>query len=152
MKKAIVTVSFGTTYAQAEQTCIRPVEQALAAAYPDWQVRRAYTARIVLRRLREQAAEERPGKPGQRPHAPGALKRLCRPTPQAQRTGKAERQPDRRGRSLQCGGRQRAGLPREHRRAERKQHHSRPDPSHDHRVPLPDIFCSTIWKAFPNFA
>lgn len=53
MKKAIVTVSFGTTYAQAEQTCIRPVEQALAAAYPDWQVRRAYTARIVLRRLWE---------------------------------------------------------------------------------------------------
>ena len=53
MKKAIVAVSFGTTYAQAEQTCIRPVEQALAAAYPDWQVRRAYTAGIVMRRLRE---------------------------------------------------------------------------------------------------
>ena len=108
--------------------------------------------RLVLRRLREQAAEDRPGKPGQRPHAPRALKRLCRPAPKAQRPGKAERQPDRGGRSLQCGGRQRAGLPREHRRAERKQHHSRPDPSHDHRVPLPDIFCSTIWKAFPNFA
>ena len=97
-------------------------------------------------------AEDRPGKPGQRPHAPRALKRLCRPAPQAQRPGKAERQPARGGRSLQCGGRQRAGLPREHRRAERKQHHSRPDPSHNHRVPLPDIFCSTIWKAFPNFA
>ena len=40
MKKAILAVSFGTTYAEAEQTCIRPVEAALAAAYPDWEVRR----------------------------------------------------------------------------------------------------------------
>ena len=31
MKKAILAVSFGTTYAEAEQTCIRPVEAALAA-------------------------------------------------------------------------------------------------------------------------
>lgn len=57
MKKAILAVSFGTTYAQAEQTCIRPVEAALAAAYPDWEVRRAYTALIVLRRLRERGVE-----------------------------------------------------------------------------------------------
>ena len=57
MKKAILAVSFGTTYAEAEQTCIRPVEAALAAAYPDWEVRRAYTARIVMRRLRERGVE-----------------------------------------------------------------------------------------------
>ena len=59
MKKAILVVSFGTTYAEAEQTCIRPVEAALAAAYPDWEVRRAYTARIVMRRLRERGVEIR---------------------------------------------------------------------------------------------
>lgn len=53
MKQAILAVSFGTTYAQAEETCIRPVEAALAEANPDWTVRRAYTARIILRRLRE---------------------------------------------------------------------------------------------------
>lgn len=53
MKKAILAVSFGTTYAQAERECIRPVEEALAKAWPDWQVRRAYTAHIVIRRLRE---------------------------------------------------------------------------------------------------
>lgn len=57
MKQAILTVSFGTTYAQAEETCIRPVEAALAAAFPDWQVRRAYTARIVMRRLRERGVQ-----------------------------------------------------------------------------------------------
>ena len=59
MKKAILAVSFGTTYAEAEQTCIRPVEAALAAAYPDWEVRRVYTARIVMRRLRERGVEIR---------------------------------------------------------------------------------------------
>lgn len=53
MKQAILAVSFGTTYASAEETCIRPVEAALAKANPDWTVRRAYTARIVMRRLRE---------------------------------------------------------------------------------------------------
>lgn len=53
MKKALLAVSFGTTYAQAEQTCIRPVEAALTKRNPDFQVRRAYTARIVMRRLEE---------------------------------------------------------------------------------------------------
>lgn len=53
MKQAILAVSFGTTYASAEESCIRPVEAALAKANPDCAVRRAYTARIVMRRLRE---------------------------------------------------------------------------------------------------
>ena len=53
MKQAILAVSFGTTYASAEESCIRPVEAALAKANPDCAVRRAYTARIVMRRLQE---------------------------------------------------------------------------------------------------
>lgn len=57
MKKAILAVSFGTTYDEAERTCIRPVEQALAETYPDWEVRRAFTSRIVVRRLRERGVE-----------------------------------------------------------------------------------------------
>jgi len=51
MKKAIIVVSFGTTHAQAEASCIRPVERALAAAFPDREVRRAWTSRIIARRL-----------------------------------------------------------------------------------------------------
>lgn len=51
MKKVILAVSFGTSYPEAERSCIRPVERALARAFPDWEVRRAYTSRIILRKL-----------------------------------------------------------------------------------------------------
>ena len=51
MKRAIVAVSFGTTHPDAEARCIRPVEQALGAAFPDWEICRAWTARIIARRL-----------------------------------------------------------------------------------------------------
>ena len=51
MKKAIVAVSFGTTHRDAEASCIRPVEAALSAAFPDWEIRRAWTSRIIARRL-----------------------------------------------------------------------------------------------------
>ena len=51
MKKAIVAVSFGTTHRDAEASCIRPVEAALCAAFPDWEIRRAWTSRIIARRL-----------------------------------------------------------------------------------------------------
>jgi len=51
MKKAIIVVSFGTTHGDAEAACIRPVEAALAAAFPDRMVCRAWTSRIIARRL-----------------------------------------------------------------------------------------------------
>lgn len=51
MKKAIVAVSFGTTHRDAEASCICPVEAALSAAFPDWEIRRAWTSRIIARRL-----------------------------------------------------------------------------------------------------
>ena len=54
MKKAILAVSFGTSYAEAEASCIRPVEDALRAAYPEYDVHRAFTSRIIMRKLRRQ--------------------------------------------------------------------------------------------------
>lgn len=57
MKKAILAVSFGTSYADAEAACIRPVEAALARAFPDWEVRRAFTSRIIMKKLRRQGVE-----------------------------------------------------------------------------------------------
>ena len=51
MKKAIIVVSFGTTHSDAEASCIRPVERALAAAFPDREICRAWTSRIIIRRL-----------------------------------------------------------------------------------------------------
>ena len=53
MKKAILAVSFGTTHMDAEESCIRPVEDALREAFPDREVRRGWTSRIIVRRLRE---------------------------------------------------------------------------------------------------
>lgn len=51
MKQAILTVSFGTTHEDAEQSCIRPVEDALRRAFPDREVRRAWTSRMIIRRM-----------------------------------------------------------------------------------------------------
>ena len=54
MKKAILAVSFGTSYAEAEESCIRPVEEALKRAFPAHEVRRAFTARKIIKKLRGQ--------------------------------------------------------------------------------------------------
>ena len=51
MKQAILAVSFGTTHEDAEQGCIRPVEDALRSAFPNWDVHRAWTSRMILRRM-----------------------------------------------------------------------------------------------------
>ncbi|MDO4866368.1 MAG: sirohydrochlorin cobaltochelatase [Clostridia bacterium] len=53
MKQAIVVVSFGTTHKDAEQSAIAPVERAIGRAFPDWEVCRAWTSRIIARRLAE---------------------------------------------------------------------------------------------------
>ena len=53
MKQAILAVSFGTSYPEAEQSCILPVEAAIAKAFPSHDVRRAYSSRIIMRKLRE---------------------------------------------------------------------------------------------------
>lgn len=52
-KKAILVVSFGTTYADTRKACIESVENKLAAAFPGYTIRRAFTSRMVMRRLAE---------------------------------------------------------------------------------------------------
>lgn len=52
-KKAILVVSFGTTYQDARQTAIGGVEAQISAAFPEYEVRRAFTSRIVVKRLLE---------------------------------------------------------------------------------------------------
>lgn len=53
MKKAIVVVSFGTTYNEAIDTCIMPIERAIAEAFGEYDVYRAFTSRFVQKRLGE---------------------------------------------------------------------------------------------------
>lgn len=51
MKKAILVVSFGTTYRDGMESSIESIEQKIKATFPDYEVRRAFTSRIVIRRL-----------------------------------------------------------------------------------------------------
>ena len=53
MKKAIGIVSFGTSHKDAELSCICPVEQAIAEAFPDRETFRAFTSRIIARIMKK---------------------------------------------------------------------------------------------------
>lgn len=53
MKKAIVVTSFGTTFDDARAANIESVEKAIKASFPDYEVRRAFTSKIVMKRLAE---------------------------------------------------------------------------------------------------
>ncbi len=63
MKKAILAVSFGTTYPDALEKTIASTEEALASAFPEWEVRRAFTSGKVIQILRERDGQEIPGIP-----------------------------------------------------------------------------------------
>ena len=54
MKKALLVASVGTTIPEADQNCIRPIEIALEKAFAEHRVFRAFTSRIICRRLSEQ--------------------------------------------------------------------------------------------------
>ena len=53
MKKAILAVSFGTTFPDTLEKTIAAIERDLAAAFPDRGLFRAFTSGMVLRRLRQ---------------------------------------------------------------------------------------------------
>lgn len=51
MKKAILVVSFGTTYPEAMESDILTVEQSLVEAFPDREFRRAFSSGVIRRQL-----------------------------------------------------------------------------------------------------
>ena len=53
MKKAVLVVSFGTSYIKAGEKNIDPIEQDIAGALPGWELRRAYTSSMIIKKLRE---------------------------------------------------------------------------------------------------
>ncbi|WP_310603323.1 sirohydrochlorin cobaltochelatase [Anaerosporobacter sp.] len=54
MKKAILVVSFGTSYEDTRKKTIEAIEQRIAGAYEDYQVFRAFTSKVIIKKLREQ--------------------------------------------------------------------------------------------------
>lgn len=50
-KKAILVVSFGTTYPETKKLTIDAVQSKIKAAFPDYEVRNAFTSRIIIKKL-----------------------------------------------------------------------------------------------------
>ena len=50
-EKELLVVSFGTSFNDSRVQDIGGIEKALAAAYPDWSVRRAFTAQIIINHI-----------------------------------------------------------------------------------------------------
>lgn len=50
-KKAILVVSFGTTYGDTRKVTIEAIENKIQEAFPEYEVRRAFTSRIIIKKL-----------------------------------------------------------------------------------------------------
>ncbi len=57
-KKAILVVSFGTSYNDNRAKTIGAVEKDIAAAFPDWEVRRAFTSKMIIAKLLKRDGEK----------------------------------------------------------------------------------------------
>lgn len=53
----ILVVSFGTSFNDSRSTDIKGIEDALQEAYPDWSVRRAFTAQIIINHIQARDGE-----------------------------------------------------------------------------------------------
>lgn len=52
-EKELLAVSFGTSYAQNRRRTIGAIEEALEQAFSDWSIRRAFTSKKIIARIRE---------------------------------------------------------------------------------------------------
>ena len=57
-EKELLVVSFGTSYNDNRRLTMGAIETALAEAFPDWSVRRAFTSQIIIDRVRERDGVE----------------------------------------------------------------------------------------------
>lgn len=57
-EKELLVVSFGTSFNDSRAKDIGGIEKALAAAYPDWSVRRAFTAQIIINHVNSRDGEK----------------------------------------------------------------------------------------------
>lgn len=53
MKQGIIIASFGTTHEETRRRCIVNIEKKIAETFPDFQVMRAFTSRIVKAKLKK---------------------------------------------------------------------------------------------------
>ncbi len=55
--KELLVVSFGTSYNDSRRLTIGAIEDALAEAFPDWSVRRAFTSQIIIDHVKSRDGE-----------------------------------------------------------------------------------------------
>lgn len=56
-RKAILVISFGTSYNTTRERTIGAIEQAVAEAFPDYEMRRAFTSQKIINKLRKRDGE-----------------------------------------------------------------------------------------------
>ena len=52
-KKAILVVSFGTSYREGRAKALDVIEADMGLAFPGYEIRRAYTSSMIIRSLKE---------------------------------------------------------------------------------------------------
>ena len=52
-KRAILVVSFGTSYKETREKTIDAIEREMEKAFPDREIRRAFTSRMIIKKLKE---------------------------------------------------------------------------------------------------
>lgn len=57
MKKAILVVSFGTSYEETRKKTIEAIEKRIAEKFEEYQVYRAFTSKIILKKLKKQGLQ-----------------------------------------------------------------------------------------------
>ncbi len=57
-EKELLVVSFGTSFNDSRVEDIKGIEDALAKAFPDWSVRRAFTAQIIINHIQARDGEK----------------------------------------------------------------------------------------------
>lgn len=57
-EKELLVVSFGTSFNDSRVADIKSIEDALQEAYPDWSVRRAFTAQIIINHIQARDGEK----------------------------------------------------------------------------------------------
>ncbi len=57
-EKELLVVSFGTSFNDSRAEDIKGIEDALQAAFPDWSVRRAFTAQIIINHVQARDGEK----------------------------------------------------------------------------------------------
>lgn len=57
-KQAILVVSFGTSYRESLEKNIGAVERSIAASYPDFEIRRAFTSQMIIDKIRRRDGDQ----------------------------------------------------------------------------------------------